>query len=441
MNPNSITYNTSKKRKYHEKTLSDDAIFVNYIRMLDLYRLFSELAWIQLPVLDYTELGLGLLYSILPVDFEPVTIDYSFKPPTVDEALQGIWVKFEPVDFSRLYAWMTDFTLYVTENFKEKFQPEIIEGILPKAIYGVTPYGRGVYDPVIAREFLRATFMRLRLLRTPDISWFSCLEDIVEYIDMIGVTDEHVADRLTMILSAQRFSFVLGLSLLGRSELSRVEDGWVVIPMATADGRVFDLRFKTFEQLQFGFILGVTPLGYGLLLPNESIYKLPEGKRNPKVVDVVMSKVRGIISRLTLSAFSYSNYNMPHEMADYHKSDRTNQYHQLQTVRRMIEGWVEDRVTRVESNPILIRQYKNAVLQAVSWRSKRHRWGFNAWKTMSEEEFRELWKKFWVKHGLNPEVLDKLYDEMEVWLDHVRREKIRAGERVKRTRIMRAFSL
>jgi hypothetical protein len=429
-----------KKLKYFEKTLSKNAIYNTYLRSLDASPLFAQYAWLQLSAFDLTELGMGLLHSILPVDFQPYAIDFTYVTPTPSETLQGIWAKFEPVDFSKLYTWMADFREYVLENFKEEFQPEVLIGVLPKAIYGVTPYGRGVYDPVVAREFLRATFWKLRLIRTPDISWQKTMDEIADYIHMVGVTDEHVFNRLMMIFSAQMFSFTLGLSLLGRSRLTETVEGWGVVPIKTARGEIRDLYFKTLDQPQMGFILGVTPLGYGLLLPEKSIYKQPEGKKNPSVIKVMVEKIKGIVNRLTYVTWAYSNYNKPEEMLDPHKSERTTQYHELLSQRQFVENWVANQIPPDEANPVKVRQYQNAVLQAVAWRAKRHKWGYNAWKYMSEDEFKGWWIKNWVGQGLNETTLKSLYEGAQIWLKRLREEKLSSGLKVKQRRISLALS-
>jgi hypothetical protein len=428
-----------KKQKFHEKTLSDNAITNTFLRTLDVSPLFAQYAWLQISAFDLTELGLGLLYSILPVDFEPYAIDYEYKPPSVDEMLQGIWAKFEKVVFAKLYIWMTDFREYVVENFKEEYQTEVIMGLYPKAIYGITPWGRGVYDPVVAREFLRATFYKLRLIRTPDISWKKTLDQITEYLQMVGVTDEHVYNRLMAIMSAQTNAFVLGLSLLGRSRLTETVDGWGKVPVQTAQGEICDLYFKTLDQLQMGFILGLTPLGYGLLLPEKSVYKLPEEKKNPPIIEVMVKKITGMVRRITHTTFAYSNYNKPEEMLDWHKSERTSQYHMLQTQRTIIENWVARQIPPEEANAIRIRQYQNAVLQAISWRAKRHKWGYKAWEYMTEEQFKEWWKVHWKGQGLNEATLETLYTRMEPWLKRLREEKVSLGEKVKTTRLRLAL--
>jgi hypothetical protein len=330
---------------------------------------------------------------------------------------------------------MTNFKEYILTNIKEEYQSYLLIGTLQKAKYGITPYDLGYYDPIICREFLRSTFYKLRLLRTPDKSWFKTMDQIAEYLEMTGVTDEHMFNRLMSILSAQTQAFVLGLSILGRSKLTETDGEWGVVPVRTAKGEIYSLHFRTLDHLQMGFILGVTPLGYGILLPKESIYKLPDGKKNPPIIQAMVKKIKGIINRLPLTTFGYSNYNKPEEMLNYHKSEKTNQYHLLMTQRRIIEEWVKKQIPPEEANPVRIRQYQNAVLQAVAWRAKRHKWGYDSWKYMTEEQFKEWWKLHWKGQNLNETVLDKLYSGMEVWLKRIREEKVSLGEKVKKTRI------
>jgi len=425
---------TLKKQKYFKKTLSSSAIYNIYLRTLDASPLFAQYTWLQLSSFDLTELGMGLLYSILPVDTKPYSVDFTYVAPTTGDTLQGVWAKFEAVDFSKLYTWMTDFRTYVVENFKEEFQPELLVGVVPKACYGITRYARGVYDPIVAREFLRATFWKLRLIRTPDVSWQKMMDNITEYINMVGVTDEHIFNRLMMICSAQTYSFTLGLSILGRSRLTETVEGWGVVPIKTAKGNIYDLYFTTLDQLQMGLILDATPLGYGLLLPEQTIYKLPEGKRNPTVINVMVKKIRGIINRTTLFTWAATNYNKPEEMIDYHKSQRTNQYDLLMTQRSIIEGLVRQYIPSDERNPLKVRQYQNAVLQYISWKTKRHAFGFEAWTAMSEDDFKGWWKGYWKGQGLKEGTLELIWQGMIVWLKGIRQQKTEVGQKIQQVR-------
>jgi len=344
------------------------------------------------------------------------------------------------VDFAATYPWLAELKSFVYENVREEHKERTAAGLIKKAYYGEAQYGRSYYDPVVARELLRASFHKLRLLRTPDISWLKAMDELAEYLEMAGVTDEHIFNRLMAILAAQQGAFVLGLSVLGRSRLTKVEDGWGVVPIKTAKGEVIKLRFKTLDQLQVGFILGLTPLGYGLLLPKESVYAQPEGKMNPPFLDALVKKVKGILARLPLLAFTYSNYSKPVELLDPHRSERTAQYHALQAQRALIEDWVVKQIPKDEANPLKIRQYQNAILQALSWRAKRHAWGYKAFQAMSEEEFKGWWIKNWVRQGLNETTLKALYEGAQIWLKRLREEKLSLGLKVKQQRLSLALS-
>lgn len=441
--PKSMIYKkpSSIKRKYHEKVLSDDGVYTTWIRNLQVSEIFAEYVWLQFSVFDLNQLGLGLVHSILPIEYEPLIVNFEFETPSTEETLQGIWAKFKPVRYDLMYKWMTDFRYYVLENIKEEFQSTLLQMMPEKAKYGVTRYGMGIYDPVVVREFLRATFHKLRLLRKPDVSWLDTMRQVVETLDLTRVTDKHIFNRMSLLFSAQTNAFVLGLSLLGKAKLTETKDGWGVIPMIDADGNLLEVKFRTLDHLQMGFILGITPLGMGFLMPKESIYKLKDGKKNPPIIDFVSKKIKDIISRLSLSTWSYSNYNKPEEMADYHKSDRTTQYDLLQTQRRFIEEWVRARIPADEANPVKIRQYQNAVLQLVAWKAKRHRWGFGGWKAMTEDEFKSWWLEHWSSQGLKREVLERLYEGAKIWLSHIRDQKIRLGEKIKRSRLRLAMSI
>jgi hypothetical protein len=424
-----------KKQKYFEKTLSQSAIYAIYLRHLDTAPLFAENIWLQIPIFDLSALGLGLLYNILPIEFLPFPIDFQYQSPTAEETLQGIWANFVPVEFARMYIWMTDYREYILENMKEEYQFDMIMESPKKAVYGETLYTKGIYDPPVQREFLRSTFMRLRLLRKPDISYRDMLQDLAEYLRMAEVTDEHVWNRLMLIYAAQTQAFVLGLSPLGIGRLSRRDGDMAVVTIMDARGNIVDVKFRTLDHNQIGFILGLTPLGYGYLLPrDESIYKMPDGKKNPQIIDIVKKKIRGMRDRYVLTTFAYTNYHPAQEMSDYHKSLKTAQYDSLQTYRSMIEDWVERQIPPDEANPARIRHYQNAVLQLISWRAKRHRWGWEGWKAMTEDEFRDWWLGYWKQQGLNESVLRNLYEGIEPWLRKLREGKLELGERVKRLR-------
>jgi len=120
-----------QKQKYFEKTLSNNAIYLNITRTIDVAPLFASYVWLHVTGMDIAVIGLGLLNAITPVELQPLTIAFDYRLPTFEEMMQGIWVVFEGVDFSKLYAFMTDINAYVIANFKEQFQPQVILKVYP----------------------------------------------------------------------------------------------------------------------------------------------------------------------------------------------------------------------------------------------------------------------------------------------------------------------
>lgn len=422
------------KRKYHEKTLSDDAIYTTWIRNMDIYDLHAEYVWLQIPIFDLTQIGMIALADIAPVDFQPLSINFRYRLPTREEVGQGIWMVFEPIDFSILFDWYRDPDLFIQTNVREEYWLPTAETRPRKAIYGRTPYGVGYYDPSAVREFIKSTLYKLRLIRTPDATYRQTVETTREELGINREFIKSVYNRLALLMSAQRNAFILGLAVLGRSRLSEVKDGYAAVPVMDYDGKVREARIRTLDHIQMGFILGLTPLGYGYLLPKNTIYR----PGSPPFIRVMTDKIRDIRNRVVVSTYAYPNYNKPEEMVDAHRSDRATQYHILQMQRRHVEEWVKAMLPPEESNPVRIRQYQNAMLQLVAWAAKRHRWGYNTWRYMTEEEFRNWWISYWTSQGLNKDVLNKLYEGSRVWLRELRLQKLRLGEKVKHRRRMLA---
>lgn len=422
-----------EKRKYHKKVLSDSGISVSWIRCLDVAPLFAEYVWLNIPVFDLTQLGMGLIYGIPPSDYLPYKVDYQYSSPTVEEMGQGIWANFTPTYYELVYKWMADLKTYIEEHVSEELAPTVTPVAEKKARYGITPYDVGLYDPTATRDFIRSTFYKLFQMRTSRVSFFVVSDEVEKELGIVGSTNEHIMVRLNLMFSLQLGAFVLGLAVLGVSPLSSVENGKVTVPVVLPSGEVVDVRFRRMEDAQLGFILGVTPLGLGMLVSERGVYKLPDGKRNPPSINLLFEKCKGIFSRLSLTPFAYGNYNRASEMADPHRSDRTTQYHELQTQRKMIEAWVERMLPAEEKNPVKLRAYKNAVLQLVGWRAKRHRWGFEGWESMVEWDFREWWLGYWGQQGLNRSVLSSLYEGAR-WLRSLRERKKELGRKLSRVR-------
>jgi len=423
-----------QKYKYFLKSHSASAIDENVRITLNAAPLIARDIWLDTTWMDSSIVGLGLLNMLTPSELTPLTMAFDASMATINEMMQGIWVKFTPVDFSALFSFLADLNEYVLENFKEIFQPGALFKSFGKAYYGTSYYGLALYDPTIGREYLRSSIYRLRIIRRNDNSFLETMEFTGRLSNVVDVSKDITYNRMVLIRAAASFSFVLGIGVLGSSRLSRAQGPFTTITVMTSDGRIYDVKFRTLDHLQFGFILGVTHLGYGYLLPVDGVYQLKGGKKNPPIIDVITWKARKITRTIGFVPWAYANYNKPEEMNDWHRSQKTALYDQLMSDRRFIESWVEKRIPANEANPVRLNQYKRAVLQLISWKAKRHTWGHEAWEAMTEVRFKEWWLENWKRQGLNESTLNELYEGVKSWLSTLRRRKVELGSLVQRMR-------
>lgn len=424
-----------KKEKYFDKVASQSAITCTWYRLLDTQDLFAKYVWMQLPLFDLYQLGIGLEFSILPYEFQPFSIDFEYSMPNMDELMQGIWANFDKIIYEIEFPWSFNWDGLNESTFQPKFR---VFG-RRKAKYGRAKFSGYYYDPPLSREYIAEAFSKLRLIRKPDISWKTCLEQLADAIDIDPMAVYEVISRFLLLSSAQDNSFCLGLSLLGTGRLNWTGDG-AIIPYVTPEGEIKQVKYWTLENLMFGFILGITPLGYGVLTPRKTMFEMEDNKKNPEILSFMLNKARGVINRHTLTTWAYTNYNKPEEMTNFHKSEKVAMHDLIQTQRRVIENMVEESIANIVKNQVLLRQYKNAVLQAIAWKSKRHKWGFKPFKDTPEQQFKEWWIEHWKGMGLNETILNQLYDRLLPILDRIRETKVSVGESVRKKRRMLAFS-
>lgn len=422
------------KRKYWTKTLTPDAILITWQRSIDVRNVFARITWLQVSAFDLSQLGIGLLNNIAPADMEPYNIERKAELPELSFMLQGIWMLFEPVDITEIYPWTASITDFIKENVTEEYQPQLLIGIGEKAYYDKTLYGYSLYDPVVAREFLRATAHRFRAMKTSDKVFNFIIQQMRDYLEMTECTSDVIYNRIMIMMAAQSQTFLLGFSILGISKLTHVENGTAEIQFEDARGNLRTAKISSLDQMQFGMILGIAPLGYGVLLPKKSIYKLPEGKKNPPVIEALFQKIKGLTYKLGNLCFAYGNYNKPEEMTDFFRSQRTCAYGAWHALRRDIENWILNKIKDVETNPILIRQYQNAILQYISWKAKRHKWGYKLFEKMSETQFYYWWLQYWESQGLKRATLQALYEGCEIWIQAIRERKIDLWKQIQQTR-------
>lgn len=437
-----------QKKKYHAKVLSGGALFNNWLRMMDVEDLTAFYIWLNIPEFTYAGLAMSFLFDIPLSEIIPANWDFEVEMPDLDELLEGILVDIIGFDWSNVFEWMDNIDKMIDELIDDQYQDDMKRSRLEKAVYGVSKFNRSYYDPPVIREAIRSTFHRLWFQRRTVRGLIADHELLGELARVRGDIAKYIFDRISMVVYQQPSGFTLGYSLLGHSFLGEpapVEgERQAVLRSLSHEGEVFEWRGNSLDHAQIGMVLGVTPLGFGFMLPRDTVYKKPGTVKRDEsgterivkqpLLDFVRARGEGLIRKMPWNPLSFGNYNRPEERSSYLRSERADQYMALQTVRYKVEHMVDPVIRMYESNPVKIRMYKSAALQLLSLPYKRHTWGMEAFKAMSEEELVEWWKRHWEEQGLKTEVLEAIYERLKRWLPEWRAYKLWLGRRVREAR-------
>ncbi|MEM4500563.1 MAG: hypothetical protein QW512_00335 [Thermofilaceae archaeon] len=418
------------KKKYYDKLLSTNAMMNVYLRTIDVEDLVQRNIWLQIAPFDLAQLGIGLILSISGFEFDALMLSFIAELPEPDELMRGILVKFEPADLTSEFPELGNVDLQIQAWFPEEFRPKTLE----KAQYSVSQYDASYYDPMLFREVITSTLFKLRQMNPSDPLYKQIVEELAEMLEVSTYALWFVSDKISLLMAAQEQTFILGLGVLGYSRLQEKEGRFIKIKFTDHDGVEHEVKVRHLSDLLLGFILGITPLGYGLLLPDREVLKLEEDKYNPRLVESVTTKASIIRDSIPFLPFSFSNYQTFKEMADVHANQRVSQYDALMHIRKFIEYLVEMRIPPEERNPVTVRQYQNAVLQYFGWLTKRHAWGMDAFRQMAEDEYVRFWIGYWTAQGLKESTLQSLYEVMKLWKRALIRERVRLGELIQKYR-------
>lgn len=412
-----------QKRKYHAKVLSDDAITVNFIRTLDTFDHFADESWYHIDIATHISTFLIFTFAFDSQDIEQLQQIWKVELPSLDEQLEGILVKFEKV----LVPELKPYHELVEANIREEYFEGFKKRKEDKGRYGISRYGYAYYDPINVMRFIANVIPRL-FIEKPDLQRFKeILEQVGEQLGISKAVREIIFNRIALMMSALQNAFLLGMGLLGTTRLPEKEKELVKVPTVTYDDKLVDAYLKNLEDVHFGFILGITPLGYGYLVPKDGVYRVP----SPELNRYIAKLARDTQSRYVWTAWAFANYSRPEERRDFRKSERADQYLTLQMIRRQIESIVDNLLEGENVPANLRRQYKNAVMQLLALRTKRHKWGYTPFRDMSDEELKNWWITYWSRQGLKLSLLEKIYSVIGKWLKEWERVKYNIQQLVK----------
>ena len=416
--------------------LSESAIWTNYQRTIDTESIFSEWAWAESMFFIWLNISSLYIFGLEPYEIAPLDPEFKVELPSLEEFLQGIKVKFTPQTveeaykefnkdyFNREVPPVLDFDTFIDDTIKPEHTDKIKEQKTRKAIWGVSKYGESYVDPPVIRDFMRSTLYELAKRRM-DFNRIRKLYQIAIDKGFIGKgIIESIYNRLVLHFQTIFESFILDYNLLNYSKLCERGSRKTTIPIMTWRGETFDAKITKFDEVNMGFILDVTPLNFGILMDRKSVFK-PSPRSYPEKGTTIPSyfidwKVRRMVSRYRATGVGFGNYQRPDEAYEFHRSERADHYHQIRLFYHHLDSLVDNFLEKEDVDVFKRNMYKRAVAMLVGHRKKRHNWGYDAFKSMSEDEFKAWWLEYWCRQGLDINILNRLYEMVKPCLQNLR---------------------
>ncbi|RLE94902.1 MAG: hypothetical protein DRJ96_09080 [Thermoprotei archaeon] len=452
-----VNESRQEKQKYFAKVLSENAIWNNYLRAIDTEGVFGEWAWAESMYFIWLDISNLFIFGLEPYETAPLDPEFRAELPTLEEFLQGIKLKLIPLDVGEAYRqfyWdyyqgrvppLLDYATFVLATCWPEYFGWLIEQKRRKLIVGESTYGTSYVDPPVIRDFIRATLLELAKRRMDFNRIRKLYQVAVDRGFIVEGVVEAIYNRLALHFQALFETFILDYNLLNYSKLCKRGSQKATFPIITWRGEEYDVEFTRFDELNAGFILNITPLNLGILMDRKSMFKpnprAPAKVGTPVPAHFIDWKVRRMISRYRATGVAFGNYQRPEETLAYYRSERADHYHQLRLFFYHLDALVDAILEHEDVDVFRKNLYKRAVAMLIGHKKKRHRWGYDAFKSMSEEEFKAWWLEYWRRQGLDVNTLNKLYERVSKWLPRLRSDLENLGERVRRRREQLALLL
>lgn len=440
-----------EKQAYFSKVLSESAIFANVQRTRDVGGYFGEQSFAQTMYFIWLNISGMFIFGLDPRELEPLDPEFEVSLPSEKEWLAGVKLKITPVSLDDAWAkfWQevfktvvppkADYWAFVEKFFKEKFWDDLLRRRYGKLIVGQTKYGEGYIDPQVVRDFLRATLYKMHNQRIDFPRTKTLFEEVAAQFGIDAGVVEGLFNRFALHFQSIFTTFFLGYNLLGYSPLAKRGSDATLVPVVTWRGEEVEAHVRLWQEVNMGFILGVTPLGMGMLTPPEDVYEYVTDKLTPYITAFVDWKTRKQIERFPATPAAFGNYQRPDEALSPWGNDRLEHWAETRALADAVASIADAVAEQAGVDAFRRNLYRRAAAMLVGYRKKRHVWGYDAWRNMSEEEFKAWWLAYWEKQGLNINLLNSIYDKVSVCLNQIRNRSLELGQRVKRRKYAQAL--
>ena len=424
------------KRKYHESVMTADAEWTNYLRFLQIYDTYIQWSSFIIPEFAIDAVAIIITFGINPFELDVFSLVFDVKLPSLDEYLKGVNIIIDkiPIEISLDKLGIpSDFSTFLDQNF----QIGIPEAVIEKCVYNKSVYGKCYVDPDTVREFIRNAILAI-FKKHGDIE--SARRETETLANVLNISRDTVAtlfNRIVALRSYYRNVFTLNVSALNIANLAGDK---VKVPVYTFDAEVKEIEVKYLTDVLMGCMLDLNALDLCYVVPEGSAFKadLDPTRQVPPILDSIQNMVKDNVSRYLYTPMALANYATGRERADYRFSQRTETWAQQMALRFALDAYVESIIQQLlpGADKITINMYATAVRQLFGHMYKRHKWGMDLWTILSDEELKTYWVGYWTSQGLDPDVLNKIYDKIKDIVSHLARRKYELGRSVRWSRLL-----
>ena len=317
---------------------------------------------------------------------------------------------------------------------------EVAEGVagtrLEKAVYGRSRYDESYYDPPAIREFLRST---LYAFTKKDLSWTERRLRVEKAAKLLGIGEDlarTVFDRLSIIEAVKEKAATWDYAWWDASSWS-LEGSGGAVEFVTYDLTVEAVEYEQLIDAQGGGLWDHSCWEYCFWTPIEPAYRF-DPERLKAVFDIYRDfVVSGFRRRYLATALAVANYQTAEERADW-RSGRTETYALPAAQRARIESVAEGVVRTADPgvDAFKLRLYKTAALELYGALYGVHRWGSEMQRALSSEELKSFWIGKWSDDGLDPAVLEKLWEAVKPVVDVLGAARLQARARFIREKLL-----
>jgi hypothetical protein len=400
----------AQKTRYWLNTLSKQAIEDNFFTMLSNTSYYNLTYDLTIYDSVFSSIFMGLTYGTPLGDLSTFNLCYDVSTATTEEYLNGKFLDIQQVNcldkYPSMGIWLSDMFTYLSSHFGIMLPV----GSLVKGYYDQTLYGYSYYDPDPVKHFVRSTAIKEAKRYTSGRSTASIFQSFIDALDMDYSSVDDTYKYLIAFNNAKTNAAFSEYSWADKSTVLEETDEKIPIPTKTLDG-----SDDTIEAYSMGNLwLDLLAKRLGINVTQSIKEGLPQVKDVPdpsKRADIAIAETiaKEQKMRLIYTPILVANYQRPEEMDKPHSNRRVDVYGQSRAIYYNIKQLIESDLK--DLSKYMRNLYITAVQQLYARLTREGGWGNEAYRTMGTDELKSQWIEEWVRKGLDPNILDKLFSK------------------------------